>query len=189
MQNGITGRDTTLPPQKVPKEEVVTSDFLQNVLPEPYRTWGTPSNLIIGESHYLRAFRAITAARVRGPHRILFPVDVLMEREPDNPHGSESITGRINGHIVGHLAKEVNLMLAPIMDCKPNSSFFLPGIIDMFPSSVGSGKAFACHLWHDECRDKRKWLKSALAQIGGFRVTRWPPPDPFVFDESLKARI
>ena len=84
-------------------------------LPEPWRKYGTPSNLVIGESKYTRGFKAFLSERL-ARERALFAVTVKFERDPGNPHGAEAIFASVQGHKLGHLVFEVAEWLAPIMD-------------------------------------------------------------------------
>jgi hypothetical protein len=112
---------------------------------ELWRSWGSPTNLIRGESRHQDVF--LRQWRIDPTHQHWEPVAVDFIREPQNPVDPNAIRAELEGKQIGYLAREVAEIFSAQLDRAGCTRFTIAGVV-----CGGSTDAptFGVHVWLDK---------------------------------------
>jgi hypothetical protein len=137
-------------------------DWMQRDL---WLTWEPPLNAIRGESYYQQALRRFAGEGVT------VPAVVNLVREPQNPHDPNAIRAEVNGELVGHLARELAALFAPVLDNAGCTSLFVPGVLRTGPELMTGVHVW---LWRRLSPGPDLLVPGNLAQA---MIVAWPPEE------------
>ena len=132
--------------------------------------WDPPCNWIAGESRYPEAF-----AQLAGEPRddgYLVPVEVLLEREPQNSFDENAIVASVAGLKVGYISRDVAAAVAPALDRAGAASIVVCGIIR---GGYTPRPNFGVHIWLD--KHPQPSVQIGLTTDGVGQVGAWPPDE------------
>jgi len=111
LQQRVAAQDADAAPAEVP--------WPQDDIRAPRESAPTGLRLeVVGESHYLAAFEAITGGRTYDGFRD-FPVEAVLSSEPGNRYDQNAIVVKVAGRTVGYMARDVAKEMQPfILDCE-----------------------------------------------------------------------
>ncbi len=120
----------------------VPTDWVQREL---WRGWGSPENLIRGESRHQQVFLRRWSIDPDRQHWEPVPVELI--REPKNPVDRFAVRAELAGEPIGYLAREVAQVFSPQLDRAGRDHFSVAGVV-----CGGSKRApsFGLHLWLDQ---------------------------------------
>lgn len=112
-----------------------------------WRAWPGLTTCVRGEQHHTDGFRAAVGRRRELGY--LEPVDVVLVRDPGNEYDANAIRAELDGHLVGHVAREVAAELAPVMDDAGVGRALVAGVVrgGRSESSPGGASDYSLHLW------------------------------------------
>lgn len=133
---------------------------------DAWRTWPAPYSVVRGESYYQQDLK-----RLAGPPRrrgYLVPVEATLRREPDNVHDVNAVRVEIGGDLVGYVARELALELAPVLDDLQCPELVLAALVR---GGYRHQEDFGVMLWPE-----RRLTQAPPMRFGRrWRVPGWPP--------------
>jgi hypothetical protein len=152
-----TDDDYELAAPNVPADWAAGDDWL---------TWEPPRDFVAGESHYVKALRALTGEPREDGY--LRPVEVRFVREPDNAYDANAWRAEVEGKLIGYVRREIAAQMARPLDDFGCSTFSVCGVLRggwIDAPNVG------VHVW----LDKRTTPGPELSLADHAREVAWPP--------------
>lgn len=119
----------------------VNEDWVET---EAWLRWEPPRKLVVGESNYQPALRALCGERREAGW--CRAAEVTFVREPDNAYDANAVAATVAGRVVGYLPKRLVAGLAPQLDEFGLEEFTVCGVVR---GGWSDSAMFGCHVWAD----------------------------------------